>query len=329
VRDLFSILPADVRRQIRRRTQPKWCNPMLATLVREEFSHQDWIYEPKLDGIRCLGFRVGRKASLFTRNQILLNGEFPEIAASLMEQDVSHFITDGEIVAFEHGVTRFSLLQKRKQIHVPAFYYVFDILYLDGHDLTHLDLRYRKQLLQRAFSFRDPLRFIEHRETEGEAYFKQACSKGWEGIIAKRANSHYVHKRSPDWLKIKCENQQEFVIVGYTDPEGERVGFGALLLGFYDGDNLLCAGKVGTGFDTATLRDLKKKLSAIERSTPGCDQDSIRERGVHWVQPKFVAQIGFTEWTDAGKLRHPRYLGLRTDKKPSEVVREKPREIEK
>lgn len=302
---------------------------MLATLVREDFSHQDWIFEPKLDGIRCLAFRVGRKVSLFSRNRLLLNGEFPEIAASLKEQNVSQFITDGEVVAFEHGITRFSLLQKRKQIHVPALYYVFDVVYLDGHDLTGLELLHRKQLLQRAFSFRDPVRFVEHRETQGEVYFKEACSKGWEGIIAKRAASPYVHKRSPDWLKIKCENQQEFVIVGYTDPEGERVGFGALLVGFYEGGDLLCAGKVGTGFDTATLRDLRKKLSAIERSKAVCTKDSIRERGLHWVEPKFVAQVGFTEWTDAGKLRHPRYLGLRTDKKPSEVVREKPGEIRK
>jgi bifunctional non-homologous end joining protein LigD len=329
VRNFFSILPPEARKQVRRRTQPNWCDPMLATLVREEFSHQDWIYEPKLDGIRCLAFRVGPRVSLFSRNCILLNDQFPEIAASLVEQNVSHFITDGEVVAFEHGITRFSLLQKRKQIHVPAFYYVFDVVYLDGYDLTGLELLHRKQLLQRAFSFRDPVRFMEHRETQGEAYFKEACSKGWEGIIAKRAASPYVHKRSPDWLKIKCENQQEFIIVGYTDPEGGRVGLGALLVGFYEDGDLLCAGKVGTGFDTATLQDLKKKLSAIERSKAVCTRDSIRERGLHWVEPKFVAQVGFTEWTDAGKLRHPRYLGLRTDKKPSQVVREKPREIRK
>jgi len=329
VRDALAILPADARTALRQSRQPEWCDPMLATLVREEFSDRDWIYEPKLDGIRCLGFRSGPKLSLFSRNHILLNSDFPKITASLARQKTSHFIVDGEIVAFQHGVTRFSLLQKRKQMHVPVFYYVFDVLHLDGYDLTHLELRYRKQLLKHAFLFHDPLRVTEHREAKGETYFKEACRKGWEGIIAKRASSNYVHKRSMDWLKIKCENQQEFVIVGYTEPAGQRVGLGALLVGFYEDHKLLYAGKVGTGFDTRTLRGLKKKLSAIEVPTPACAVDSIRERGVHWVKPKFVAQLGFTEWTGAGKLRHPRYLGLRTDKKPTEVVREKPLEVPK
>jgi DNA ligase D-like protein (predicted ligase) len=298
---------------------------MLATLVREQFSDRDWIYEPKLDGIRCLAFRTGRKLSLFSRNRLPLDGEFPEVAASLLEQKTSNFIVDGEIVAFEHGVSRFALLQKRKQMRVPIFYFIFDALYVGGYDVTHLELRYRKQLLQRSFSFRDPLRFIEQCEAHGEAYFREACSNGWEGIIAKRARSTYVHKRSMDWLKIKCENEQEFVIVGYTEPAGQRVGLGALLVGFYEDHKLLYAGKVGTGFDTQTLRDLEKKLSAIERSTPAYSTDSLHGRGIHWVEPQYVAQIAFTEWTGAGKLRHPRYLGLRMDKKPSEVAREIPK----
>jgi bifunctional non-homologous end joining protein LigD len=262
---------------------------------------------------------------LFSRNHLRLNSEFPEVAASLLQQKTSNFIVDGEIVAFEHGVSKFALLQKRKQMRVPISYFIFDALYIDGHDLTHLELRYRKLLLQRVFSFRDPLRFTEHREAQGEMYFREACSKGWEGIIAKRASSIYVHKRSMDWLKIKCENEQEFVIVGYTEPAGQRVGLGALLVGFYEDHKLRYAGKVGTGFDTQTLRDLEKKLSSIERSTPACSTDSLRGKGIHWVKPKFVAQIAFTEWTGAGKLRHPRYLGLRMDKEPSEVVREIPK----
>jgi bifunctional non-homologous end joining protein LigD len=325
VKNLFEILPQEAQQQIRRRAQPEWCTPMLATLVRKAFSDREWIYEPKLDGIRCLGFRVGRKLSLFSRNHLSLNREFPEVATSLLGQKVTRFILDGEIVAFEHGVTRFSLLQKRKQIHVPVFYYVFDLVYIEGYDVTNLELRYRKQVLQRAFSFHDPLCFTEHRQTEGEAYFREACRRGWEGIIAKRAASAYVHKRSMDCLKIKCENEQEFVIVGYTDPVGQRVGLGALLVGFYEDHTLRYAGKVGTGFDTQMLTDLKKKLSAVERSAPPCVVDSIRKRGVHWVEPKFVAQIAFAEWTGSGKLRHPRYLGLRTDKEPSEVVKEIPK----
>jgi len=298
---------------------------MLATLVRETLSDPGWIYEPKLDGIRCLGFRDGRQLSLFSRNRNPLEGEFPEVAKSLLKQEVWHFIVDGEVVAFDHGVTRFSLLQKRNQIHVPVFYYIFDVLYMDGYDLTGLELRYRKELLQRAFSFSDRLRHTEHRETDGEAFFREACTKGWEGIVAKRTSSTYLHKRSMDWLKIKCESQQEFVIIGYTEPAGQRVGIGALLVGFYEDHGLLYAGKVGTGFDTQTLRDLEKKLSSIRRTTPATVVDSVRRKGVHWVEPKFVAQIAFSEWTGAGKLRHPRYLGLRTDKNPSEVVREIPK----
>jgi bifunctional non-homologous end joining protein LigD len=318
----FEILPAEARKQIRRRAQPAWCNPMLATLVREQFSDKDWIFEPKLDGIRCLSFRKGRDLTLFSRNHIRLNESYPEFVAPLLKQPVSNFIVDGEIVALEHGISRFSLLQQRKQKHVPVFYYLFDVLYLGGYDLTHLEFRYRKDLLQRAFSFRDPLRVSEHRETEGEAFYREACSKGWEGVIAKRASSVYLHKRSTDWLKFKCENQQEFVIVGYTEPAGQRIGIGALLVGVYEKGKLVYAGKVGTGFDTQMLRDLEKKLSAIERSTSPCSLDSRPRTGVHWVQPRYVAQVAFSEWTGAGKLRHPRFLGLRMDKTPSEVVRE-------
>ncbi|HEY2381963.1 MAG TPA: non-homologous end-joining DNA ligase [Terriglobia bacterium] len=322
--DIFNMLPATAARQIRRRTQPAWCDPMLATLVREPFSDKDWIFEPKLDGVRCLAFRKGSKLDLFSRNHIRLNDEFPELISGLLHQPASSFIVDGEIVALEHGVSRFSLLQKRKQKRVPTFYYIFDVLFLEGCDLTHLELRYRKELLEKAFAVDDPLRLSRHRGAQGESYYREACKKGWEGLIAKRAASEYVHRRSWDWQKLKCENQQEFVIVGYTEPAGQRVGIGAVLVGFYEKGKLLYAGKVGTGFDTQTLRDLETKLSAIERPAPACIFDSRKKAGVHWVQPKFVAQIGFTEWTGAGKLRHPRYLGLRTDKKPSEVVREKP-----
>jgi bifunctional non-homologous end joining protein LigD len=323
----FDILPSEARKQIRRRAQPIWSGPMLATLVREPFSDDNWIFEPKLDGIRCLAFRKGPKVTLFTRNQLLLNDSYPELLAPLLKQPVSSFIVDGEIAAFDRGVTRFALLQKRKQMHVPVLYSLFDLLYLDGHDLTSLELRYRKQVLQHVFRFREPLRYSEHREAHGEAFYKEACRKGWEGIIAKRANSVYVPNRSLDWLKFKCENEQEFVIVGYTEPAGQRVGIGALLVGFNEKGKLVYAGKVGTGFDTQTLRDLEKNLSAIERPTPPVSPESLPRKGIHWVQPRLVAQIAFTEWTDAGKLRHPRYVGLRRDKKAGDVVREKPKDL--
>ena len=183
-------------------------------------------------------------------------------------------------------------------------------------------MRERKKLLAKALDFKDPLRFTEQRETEGEAYFREACGKGWEGIIAKNADSAYLSTRSRDWLKFKCLNQQEFVIAGYTDPQGERVGFGALLVGYYEAGKLVYAGKVGTGYDTATLRRLSSQLGKLETSHSAFDSDALPSRGIHWVKPDLVAQIAFGEWTSAGKLRQPRFLGLRSDKAAREVVRE-------
>jgi len=316
-------LPEDARKKARPGAQPSWCNPMLATLSHQPFSEPDWLFEPKLDGIRCLAFRKGRHIELFSRNQLSLNGGFPTLIPALQAQAAPDFIVDGEIVAMEGGVSRFELLQQRARRNVRVFYYLFDVLYIDGYDVTQLALIHRKQLLHDAFSFKDPLRYSRHREADGEAYFSEACRNGWEGLIAKRAASIYVHQRSKDWLKLKCENTQEFVIVGYTEPMGQRIGIGAILVGIYDKKNLVYAGKVGTGFDTEELRKLEKKLSAIERITPACTGTGLPRIRVHWVQPKLVAQIAFTEWTSAGKLRHPRYLGLRIDKNPADVIRER------
>jgi DNA ligase D-like protein (predicted ligase) len=305
----------------RRRAQPAWIN-LLATLTRDRFSDPDWIFEPKLDGIRCLAFRKNKRVDLFSRNHLRLNERYPELTGPLLKQRAQNFIVDGEVVAMEGEVSRFSALQRRMLNRVPVFYYIFDVLYLDGRDLTQLPLSERKRILEDTFSFRDPLRFTGHRAAEGEKFYREACRKGWEGIIAKRAGSIYVHRRSGDWLKFKCENQQEFVIVGYTDPSGQRTGIGALLVGVYKKGKLFYAGKVGTGFDNATLKSLESKLSAIEQPKTACTSNSLPKTGVHWVKPRLLAQVAFTEWTNAGKLRHPRFLGLRTDKKPSEVVRE-------
>jgi DNA ligase D-like protein (predicted ligase) len=229
-------------------------------------------------------------------------------------------------------VTSFSRLQQRMQIadpnearrsNVKVYYYLFDILHLDGYDTTGIPLRHRKSLLRRSLTFTDPIRFTAHRNEDGEDYYQQACRKGWEGIIAKRADSDYVHARSRDWLKFKCVNQQEFVVAGYTDPEGERIGFGALLVGYYDGDELEYAGKVGAGYDDETLERLSDRLAGIGRKTPAFSGDGLPRKGVHWVKPELVAEVGFTEWTEDGKLRHPRFLGLRRDKPPGEVTRER------
>jgi DNA ligase D-like protein (predicted ligase) len=304
---------------------------MLATLIDQPFSRRGWLFEPKWDGERCLAFRQGNELRLLSRNQKRLNDKYPEIAAAFHQQDTESFIADGEIVAFDNGVTSFARLQERMQMEhpsaellrrVPVCLYLFDVLYLDGYDTRCVALRYRKEVLRDAFDFRDPLRLTEHRETEGEAYYRKACRNGWEGIVAKNGDSAYVSRRTRDWLKFKCRQEAEFIIGGYTTPRGNRVGFGALLLGFYRKAKLIYAGKVGTGFDRDTLRRLATKLAHLQTPTCPFSGDEVPRRDVRWVKPELVAQVGFTEWTAAGKLRHPRFLGLRDDKRPEEVVRE-------
>jgi DNA ligase D-like protein (predicted ligase) len=204
---------------------------------------------------------------------------------------------------------------------VPVWFYIFDLLRLNGRDTRQQPLRDRKRLLAEAFEFRDPVRYTEHRETDGEAAHAEACKQGWEGVIAKRADSAYIPGRSRDWLKFKCSNQQEFVVVGFTEPQGERVEFGALLVGYYADGNLRYAGKVGTGYDDDTLRRLGARLRALEVHSPPVTE-RVPGRGVHWVKPVLVAQVAFTEWTADGKLRHPRFQGLREDKAARQVVRE-------
>ena len=178
--------------------------------------------------------------------------------------------------------------------------------------------------MKRAFHYADPLRYVTHRNEEGQSYFEEACSRGWEGIIAKDATSSYQHTRSQKWLKFKCVNQQELVIGGYTEPHCKRIRFGALLLGYYDRDDLQYAGKVGTGFDEETLRQLGDRLTSLERKTPPFAGNDLPDDEVHWVTPKLVAEIGFEEWTEDNRLRQPRYLGLRRDKDARDVVKEEP-----
>lgn len=320
------------RDALKKRKQPSWTEPMLATLTDEPFSDENWLFERKLDGERCLAFRKGKKVTLYSRNRKSLNDTYPEVRDALVKQAPDAFIVDGEIVAFSGGRTSFSRLQGRMQIDDPkksrrcniaVYYYVFDLLHFDGYDCRGLPLRARKGVLKRALSFDDPIRYTAHRNRDGEAYQAEACRKGWEGVIAKRADAEYVHSRSRKWLKLKCVNQQEFVIGGYTDPKGSREGFGALLIGFYEGGALRYAGRVGTGFDDRLLKSLHKTLSNKERKTPPFADDSLPSKGVHWVRPDLVAEVAFTEWTEDDRLRHPRFLGLRRDKKPKDVHQEK------
>jgi len=308
--------------------------PELATLTRDRFSDPAWIFERKLDGERCLVFRDGPQLRLMTRNQKPVTGTYPELAAALQAQRADDFIVDGEVVAFHGDQTSFARLQQRLGTRdpdhallaeVPVYFYIFDVLWAAGRDTRSLPLRERKRLLRGLLSFRDPLRFTEHRDGDGAAYWREACAQGWEGLVAKRADAPYQPGRSRDWLKFKCENAQEFVIGGYTDPQGSRTGFGALLLGYYDRDGqLVYAGKVGTGFDQRTLVSLHAALAELEQDRPPFESGVLPRRRVHWAEPRLVGQVGFSEWTTDGQLRHPRFQGLRRDKDPAEVVREMP-----
>lgn len=310
---------------------PEWVDPMLATLAGEPFSDEDWVYERKLDGERCLAFVRNAQGNLLSRNRTELTRTYPEVAEWLSEELDADMVLDGEIVAFDGDTSSFQKLQTRMQIKDPeraraadveVFYYLFDILHLDGTSTRDLPLRERKQILREVIDFSDPVRFTPHRNGEGEDFFEEACADGWEGLIAKDATSEYTGSRSRRWLKFKCVTRQEFVVGGYTDPEGERSQFGALLVGYHDGDKLVYAGKVGTGYDEQTLARLGDKLRSLERSDSPFSDDN-HPSDAHWVEPELVAEVGFTEWTSAGSLRHPRYLGIRTDKAPEDVVREK------
>ncbi|MBO0775522.1 MAG: non-homologous end-joining DNA ligase [Actinobacteria bacterium] len=314
-------------------TVPTWLEPELATLTSDRFSDPAWLYERKLDGERCLAFAGGREVRLLTRNKLQISATFPEVAEALAAQPEQEFVVDGEIVAFDGEMTSFARLQQRLgntrptpalRRQVPVVYYLFDVLHAGGQDTRRLPLRERKQRLRGLLRFRNPLHYTEHRAGNGEPYWEQACQDRWEGLIAKRADAPYRAGRSRDWLKFKCETAQEFVIGGYTDPQGSRTGFGALLLGYYEpGGALVYAGKVGTGFDQRMLRRLHASLSRLERPRPPFTRGAALPRTrVHWVEPQVVCQIAFSEWTRDGQLRHPRFRGLRNDKDPTGVVRE-------
>ena len=312
---------------------------MLATLTADRFSDPAWLYERKLDGERCLAFGARDGVVLRSRRANDVSAPYPELLTALSAQSTApDFIVDGEIVAFLGEQTSFQLLQRRIHLRdpdriatsmVPVSYFMFDVLYADGFDVTGLALTDRKRLLRDLFSFQDPLSFSEHRTGDGVAYFNEACALGWEGLIAKDGRESYVHGRSKAWLKFKCSSGQELVIGGFTEPKGSRVNFGALLLGYYEGGELRYAGKVGTGFDTAMLNDLYARMTAIETDVaPFASADAARRdvagNAVHWVRPELVAQIAFSEWTADGRLRHPRFEALRDDKAAHDVVREKP-----
>ena len=316
---------------------PSFVEPQLATLVDEPVDGPQWMFERKLDGIRVIVVRDGDRISLCSRNRIDRSSTYPELVDAVAEQTPRRFVADGEVVAFDGDVTSFSRLQQRSGLTDPdearasgieVLLYLFDVMHVDGDDVTDLTLRERKTILRDEVAFDDPLRFCPHRNAEGSAYLEDACRRGWEGLIAKRADKPYRSGRGRDWLKLKCVARQELVIGGFTDPRGERNGIGALILGHHardanGEDRLVHAGRVGTGFDTDQRDELRRLLVERERSTSPFDE-APDDDDVHWVTPDLVCEVGFTEWTNAGKLRHPRYLGLRDDKDAEDVVRETP-----
>jgi bifunctional non-homologous end joining protein LigD len=286
---------------------PEWLEPMAATLTQERFTGPEWIFERKLDGIRLIAFKQGQEIRLLSRNRLPQNGHYPALVHAVENLPVNDVILDGEAT----GVWG-------KPGHVA--YHVFDILWLDGRDVTSLPLEARRTLLS-ELPLHSPLMRVP--ALDDPKPWERACSEGWEGVVAKRRDSPYEHRRSPHWLKMKCEASQELVVGGFTDPQGARVGLGALLVGYFDGDDLVFAGKLGTGFDTRLLLDLRAKLDALEiAKTPFTRAVGLPRLRAHWVRPEIVVQVAFIEWTVNGKLRHPRLLGVRTDKSAREVVRE-------
>jgi bifunctional non-homologous end joining protein LigD len=294
---------------------------MLATLVDKPFHLSGWIYEEKYDGIRILAYKQGAHISLITRNDIVRTERYPEVAAAVSKLKPRTLLMDGEVVVFDrHNVSHFQLLQ---QGNGPVKYAVFDCLYLNGKDLRSARLRERRENLTELLRGGGTATIVlsEELAANGLKAFEVAKRRKLEGLVAKNLESKYVEKRSREWLKVKVNRESEFVIGGYTKPGGSREYLGALLLGVYEENKLRYAGKVGTGFDTETLRTLSEKLKKLrQEKSPFADE--VREKGATFVRPKLVAQIAYTEWTKDGKLRHPTFLGLRDDKAPQEVRKE-------
>jgi bifunctional non-homologous end joining protein LigD len=303
---------------------------MAATLTDKRFTGPEWLFERKLDGIRLLAFKHGRDVQLFSRNR--LEQRNPAIADAIANLPHRELILDGEVT----GV--WGPASTREADKPRGFaYHVFDIMWVDGRDVMSLPLDERRALLK-TLPLRAPLRRVT--ALDDDKPWERACAEGWEGVIAKRRDSVYEHRRSPHWLKMKCEASQELVVGGFTDPQGARVGLGALLVGYFaprpssgrlepgskgGGDDFVFAGKIGTGFDTKLLLDLRARLDRLEIDKPPFTRGTGLPRlRAHWVRPEIVVQVAFTEWTVHDKLRHPHLLGVRTDKSAREVVRERP-----
>ncbi|HVK74580.1 MAG TPA: hypothetical protein VM734_14715 [Kofleriaceae bacterium] len=283
-------------------TFPDWVVPMAATLTQERFTGPEWTFERKYDGIRLIAFRQGDDVRLYSRNR--LPQHLPDLAAAIAGLPADELILDGEVSWDQRA------------------YHVFDLLWRDGRDLRALPLEARRAELA-ALPLAPPLARVT--PLDDAEPWERARAEGWEGVVAKRRDSPYESRRSPLWLKMKVEATQELVVGGFTDPQGKRVGLGALLVGYFDGDELVFAGKVGTGFDTALLLELRRRLDALEVArSPFTRASGLPRAGVHWVRPELVVQVAFMEWTTNDKLRHPRLVGVRLDKAARDVTREAP-----
>ncbi len=279
---------------------PSWLVPMAATLTKERFTGPEWTFERKYDGIRMITFKRGSEVRMYSRNRLEQN--VPAIAAAIARLPHAELILDGELSW--NG----------------SSYHVFDILWCDGRDLRALTLDERRAHLG-AIALEPPLAPVAVID-DAEPWVR-AADEGWEGVIAKRRDSIYEHRRSRSWLKLKIEASQELVVGAFTEPRGKRIGLGALLVGYFEGDDFVYAGKVGTGLDTKLLTDLRRRLDALEvAKSPFTRASDLPRKDVHWVAPELVVQIGFMEWTTNGKLRHPRLIGLRADKPARDVTRE-------
>ena len=272
---------------------PEWLVPMAATLTQERFAGPDWVFERKFDGIRLLAYKKDNDVQLFSRNQLPQN--LPGVQKAIERLPHHELILDGEIT-WRGGKVE---------------YHVFDIMWLDGRNVTILPLEERRELLARL-PFETPLERVPL--LDDPSPWEQAQKEGWEGVIAKRRGSIYEHRRSKEWLKMKCELSQDFIVGGFTDPQGKRVGLGALLVGYHKEGEFVFAGKIGTGFDTKLLLELRAQLDKLEIPKPPFTQGvGLPRVRAHWVQPKIVVNVGFIEWTAHGKLRHPRLLSVVDD----------------
>ena len=296
--------------------------PMLATLVGEPFHLPHWVYEEKYDGFRFIAYKEGRRVTLLTRNMKDRTSEFPAAAAAIAALPASTLALDGEVVMLDdHGISRFQLLQRHLlgELDSPPAFAVFDCLYARGRDLRGAPLHERRRVLEAEVGSRPLMPLARRLAADGFEAFAGARRRGLEGIIGKDPEAHYLAGvRSPAWRKVKVRAEEEFVVGGFTAPAGARTHFGALLVGAYEGGTLRYAGKVGTGFTTRSLADLRHRFEPLVRDTSPF-ADAPRHRNVTWLSPKVVAQIGFTERTGDGKLRHPVFLGVREDKRPREV----------